>query len=154
MRGHLKQSCILWNCNVNITLIQKPKCSSHCQNQYCSIQLQPGCAWSSRAPTCAQQSPGSTGWSLLLLLLLGCSQCAPLLQAAAAGPRGASAGWELRWHLAEAQRGKMLLWACIYHKQKYGLAFVVRRGGRRDMYANISRVIALSFLLSTRCSQR
>lgn len=30
-------------------------------------------------------------------------QCAPLLQACATEPRGASVGWELRWHLAEAQ---------------------------------------------------
>lgn len=86
-------------------------------------------------------------------------QCAPLLQGPAAGPGGASVGWELRWHLAEAQ-AVSTAWkdaavdSYLLQGEIHGLAFVVQRRDRRDMYANRSRIIALSSQFSTRCSQR
>lgn len=109
----------------------------------------------------------STGWSLLLLLVLALSRmhlsvphcCKLLLQGPAAGPGGASMGWELRWHLAEAQAvstawkdAAMDLY--LLQGETHGLAFIVQRRDRRDMYSNRSRVTALSFPFSTRCSQR
>lgn len=165
----LRSSCrtiwsyILWNYNVNITLIQKAKCSSPCQNQYCLIQLQLPSAWSSRAPTCVQRCAGSTGWSLLLLLVLAHSRmhlsaprcCRLVLQGPGVPPCAGSSGGTWQKHSLWAQHGKMLLWTCMYCKEKYmGLALVVQRRDGRDMYANRSRIIPLFFLFSTRCPGR
>lgn len=107
----------------------------------CSRRLTAGCVW-------------------------GCSrrpECAPLVQAPAVGswgpPQAGSSGGTLQKQSLWAQRGKMLLLdLCILQGEIHRAGSRHAEEGRipagRDMYENRSLTISLSFLFSTRRSQR